>query len=171
MYELCVIGLVPFLSPSVHFRSIVIFIRNHQLPLSIFRQKKTSELRKPSDTRFCASFLMLESIKNNLLALRHTVSSDDWSMWLPKQSHAVQDAGEVVQDTILSLAFRKELAELIAIIEPLMKALRLFDGNTPFVGKVYRSMFNCVEAVRGLDLEEVLSSKILDPLINVGSYC
>lgn len=129
------------------------FFKNHQFPLALFRKHSTHHLRKPGDTRFCSNFLLLDSIKTSHAALRSVVTTDEWADWLATQPFRA--TGENVAELILSPGFRRRMQELLDVSKPLVAALRLFDGSTPVCGKVYRSMFDAVETIKGLQMDEV----------------
>jgi hypothetical protein len=127
-------------------------MKNHQFTLALYRKHAQRELRKPADTRFCSQYLMLDSIRENMAHLRAVVTTDEWATWLAAQTLATQEAAERVADTILSPGFRKRLLELCNLSVPIVAALRKFDGNVPIAGKAYRTLFDTVQAVRGLEL-------------------
>lgn len=119
----------------------------------MFRKKSSHHLRKPGDTRFCSNFLLLDNIKSCHAALRSVVTTDEWADWLASQSF--REVGENVAEVILSPGFRRRMQELLEVSKPLVAALRLFDGSTPITGKVYRVMFEAVESIKALEMDEV----------------
>lgn len=112
---------------------------------------------------------MLESLKANWGPLRAVVGSDEWTTWLSGQSFA--DVGEHVADLILSPTFRKKVQELIDISTPVVKALRKFDGNVPVASKVYRTMYDTVEAMKSVDIAQVCSFIALSATSWLLDYC
>lgn len=133
-------------------RAVVMFIKNHQFTLALYRKTAHRELRKPADTRFCSQYLMVESVKDNHAHLRSVVTTDEWSTWLASQSPVMREMGEKISDTILSPGFRKKVVELVSVTFPIVFALRKFDGSTPIAGKAYRTMFDTVEMIRAQDI-------------------
>lgn len=127
--------------------------------MAMFRRHSTQQLRKPNDTRFCTNFLLVESIKENYPALCSVVANEEWADWLAPQSYRA--TGEKVADAVLSSVFRRQLTEIVNISEPLVITLRKFDGSAPFVGKVYRAVFDAIEAIRELGLTAVSISHAL----------
>lgn len=134
-------------------RTIVTFFKNHQLPLALYRKHQgATALKKPAVTRFCSQFMLLESIKTNQGALRAVVTSPEWTSWV--QDHP-SDVAEDVADLVLSPSFRKKVWEVIDICTPLVKALKKFDSNAPVASKVYRTVFDAIEALKAVDVPSV----------------
>ena len=109
-----------------HAKSITKYIYNHGWVLSLMRRHTQGrELVRPAVTRFATHFLTLQSLISQAQNLEKMFSSDEWnsSQWGLKQD------GKDTKKRIKSSSFWKRAAEVVAITEPLVKVLRLVDGE------------------------------------------
>ena len=58
------------------------------------------------------------------------------------------DVGNQVKAIVLSDEFWKGVVDVLRIAMPLIKLLRMLDGNKPVLGKIYDRMFNIGETLK-----------------------
>jgi len=120
-------------------KNIVKFITTHQFPQACFRNHSDLELLKPTDTRFATHFIMLQRLYTAKDSLQETVTSREYKIWL---SDAVyKKKGETVTSAILNENFWSSVKLVTDLCEPIIKLLRLADGNVPCIGKIYWKMY------------------------------
>eukprot|EP00898_Chlorokybus_atmophyticus_P008456 jgi/Chlat1/8611/Chrsp86S08005 len=133
------IGKMPFFATSIKKgKFFVNFISNHHKSLAIFRSKTTTTLLKPGETRFASAFIMLQRLLEVKADLAKTVVDDAWSSWAAQHG------------------------EHRRALEPLIKVLRLTDGNHPTTGKLYQRMSSARETLQAAVLPTTLLEAVLD---------
>jgi len=131
-------------------RDIVTFIYRQHYFLALYREFAKKELLKYVETRFAYNFLILHRLFNMRHELRQLVVSSQWVGWENSRSHL----GIEVTSCVLSSDFWEEVELLISIVGPINRMMRLVDGDTPCMGKVYEGMDRVIEHIQGLDLDE-----------------
>ena len=109
-----------------HAKSITKHIYNHSGFLSLMRKNTGNmELVRPTITRFATHLLTLQSLISQEENLQKMFSYDEWisSKWARRQ-----DAKET-KKTVNDGTFWKKAAEVVKIVEPLVKVLWLVDGE------------------------------------------
>ncbi|KAL7258459.1 hypothetical protein ACSBR1_004564 [Camellia fascicularis] len=83
------------------------------------------ELLRPVITRFATNFITLESIVKHMTALQDMFHSQEWkhSKWSKKDD--AKEAKKIIQ----SKDFWTKAADVLKVQEPLLKVLRLVDGD------------------------------------------
>lgn len=121
------------------------YIYNHPGLLNMMRRfTNQRELLRPAKTRFATAFITLSSIYQQKSNLRKMFTSEDWtsSKWAREQS------GKRVAQTILSTSFWNNMAYSLKLGGPLIKVLRLVDGEKrPPMGYIYEAMDRAKEAI------------------------
>ena len=120
----------------------------HLQPLMGFEpyEKMTdgTEFVRPAITRFATNFLTLQSLIQQMANLRKMFSCDEWnaSQWSKKAE------GKDVVDKIYEKTFWKKAEEIVLFSEPLVKVLRMVDGDKPTMGFIYEAMDQAKEAIK-----------------------
>ncbi|KAK1276444.1 hypothetical protein QJS04_geneDACA009935 [Acorus gramineus] len=101
------------------------------------------ELKRPASTWFATNFLMLESIINLEQSLRFMVASNEWCALSQTRTVEGREVSYIIQDTL----FWEDGREIIAVIAPLVKILRMVDSEGATLGYVYEAMDRANEAI------------------------
>ena len=102
------------------------------------------ELVRPTITRFATNFLTLQSLIQQKANLRKMFSCDEWnaSQWSMKAER------KDVVDKIYEKTFWKKAEEIVLFSEPLVKVLRMVDGDKPAMGFIYEAIDQAKEAIK-----------------------
>ncbi|XP_054788931.1 uncharacterized protein LOC129294532 [Prosopis cineraria] len=117
---------------------ITVFVYNHMVFLSWLRKRKGwKEIMHPGATRFATTFIILHSIymqKHDLQALITDKHFMDHKL-------SRTEAGIIVSAIILDNRFWNECLEVVKIVSPLIKLLRIVDSDEkPSLPYVYEGM-------------------------------
>lgn len=127
-------------------RSITKFIYNYASVLSLMRKyTKNKELVRLAITRFATTFISLQSLLNSMWDVKSMFLLVDW--------RALSISRKPEGDGICRLvsynqSFWVGVEEVCAISEPLVRVLRLVDGDKPAMGYLYEAMDRAKEAIR-----------------------
>ncbi|KAF9618936.1 hypothetical protein IFM89_002931 [Coptis chinensis] len=104
------------------------------------------DLKKPGATRFASQFLCLQSVLKEKEPLRFLVSSNDW------QAHkrTKEDDAKALVEVIQSDAFWIKGNEVVAIVEPIVKLLRMVDGDECTLGYIYEGVIRVKESIKAI---------------------
>ena len=103
------------------------------------------EVVRPGVTRFASYFLTLNSIQEKKDQLRKMVVHSRWD----SLKDAKSKKGKEATATILSPAFWKDVKLMLAVFEPLVKVLRLVDGDVkPSMGFLYGELLKAKREVK-----------------------
>ncbi|KAK5795517.1 hypothetical protein PVK06_036785 [Gossypium arboreum] len=95
------------------------------------------ELLQPKITRFATNFIALESIVRSKQELKEMVTSSAWK----RSTYARKPAGLEMMEVINSSEFWKKAVDVLKIQEPLVKVLKMCDGNEkPTMDFIYEAM-------------------------------
>ena len=102
------------------------------------------ELVKPAITRFATNFLTLQPLIEQKANLRKMFSCDEWnaSQWSKKAD------GKDIVDKVYEKAFWKKAEEIVLFSQPLVKVLRMVDGDKAAMGFIYEAMDQAKEAIK-----------------------
>jgi hypothetical protein len=127
-------------------RSITKFIYNHAFVLSMMRQfTGDKELVRPAITRFATSFISLRSLLNSRWELQTMFLSPEWRAL----SFSSKPEGQAIMRLVAyQESFWDAVNEVCTISEPLVKVLRLVDGDKPTMGYLYEAMDRAKESIR-----------------------
>ncbi|XP_039778171.1 uncharacterized protein LOC120645455 [Panicum virgatum] len=116
-------------------KAYIIFVYGHTRTLECLRYfTEGRELVRPGVNRFASYFLTLNSIQEKKDQLRKMVVHSRWDSLKDVKSKKVKEATA----TILSPTFWKDVKLTLSVFEPLVKVLRLVDGDVkPSMGFVY----------------------------------
>lgn len=160
-------------------KDIVDYMYKHGIITNVMRDFTEKELQKPVKTRFASQFLMLQSVLEAEDGLHHTVASSTWRNLPYSKTIAAQNVVNIIQST----DFWKEGSELVKFLEPLVRILRLADGDGSTSGYLYEAMErarrslkvwynqNPEKYAKAMELfESRRTSNILDKVHAAGAY-
>eukprot|EP00253_Pinus_taeda_P021949 PITA_21949 len=128
-----------------HAKSITKFIYNHTLILSLMRKHtRGKDIIRPAITRFATQFLTLQSMLSQHRNLQKMLSSDEWnqSNWSNKPE------GKELKRKVYEETFWRKAAEVVKLVEPLVKVLCLVDGERLAMGFIYEAMDQAKEQIK-----------------------
>eukprot|EP00253_Pinus_taeda_P021780 PITA_21780 len=126
-------------------RSVPKFIYNHAFVLSLMRRfTRNKELRRPAITRFATNFITLQSLLRCQFELKQMFVSDEW---YDCRYNRRQD-GRVIAKMVYFDTFWQGVEEACSVSEPIVKVLRLVDGEKPAIAYLYEAMDRAKEAIR-----------------------
>jgi hypothetical protein len=137
--------------------------------LNIKREFPEGKLSCPTVTRFATNFLSLQSLLNKYQALRHMFCSQRWLFW---KENTKQNA-VVVKVSPFKDNLWEKVIEVVSMIEPLVKVLRIMDGDKPLMEYIYENMDKAKEAIKTFykgDSSKYLPDEKLLILGGTGSY-
>jgi len=140
------IGKIPFVKDIVDSsKSITKFIYNHTSILTLIRRfTNNKELVRPAITQFATSFISLQPLLNSMWDVKKMFLSEEWRA-LPMSR---KPEGEAVCRLVsYQEDFWAGVQEVCVITEPLVKVLRLVDGEKPAMGYLYEAMDRAKEAI------------------------
>ena len=107
-------------------KTLTIFIYAYHKTLSLMRSfTKKRDIVRLGVTRFASAFLSLESLVEKKDGLRQMFTSGEWEKC--KWANTVK--GREAYSTIVSLGFWNGVSLCIRVFGPLVKVLRLVDGD------------------------------------------
>eukprot|EP00253_Pinus_taeda_P032135 PITA_32135 len=125
-------------------RSIPKFIYNHAFVLSLMRRfTRNKELRRPAITCFATTFITLQSLLRCQFELKQMFVSDDWRNCRYNKRHD----GKAIAKMVYSETFWHGVEEACAVNEPIVKVLRVVDGEKPAMAYLYEGMDRAKEAI------------------------
>jgi hypothetical protein len=118
-------------------KSITRYIYNHSWVLNLVKKNTDGrELVRSAITRFATYVLTLQSMIDQKANLRKMFSCDLWnaSQWSKKVK------GKEIVEKVYEKEFWKRTEEIVLFSAPLVKVLRMVDGDKPTMGFVYEAM-------------------------------
>eukprot|EP00253_Pinus_taeda_P014881 PITA_14881 len=94
--------------------------------------------------RFAAHFLTLQCLNGQHKNLQKLFSSEEWS----ETQWARRPDGKDIKMKVLDSYFWKRFVELVKITKPLVKVLRMVDGEKLAMGYIYEAMDQAKEQIR-----------------------
>lgn len=110
------------------------------------------------ETRFATAFLMLERCLKVQGALQQLVVDAQWTEWA--SGDRVKADAARVRATILDTNHWEKVQQLVELIEPLVKLLRMADSNKPMIGKVYSTCMRIKDHLAAAQLSAVRSKQV-----------
>jgi len=96
------------------------------------------ELLKFCDTRFASNLIMLQRYHALQIVVKNFVANIEYNAWLLTQSRVKQDKATDVRRIVQEDRHWNEVSVTVAVLEPIIKVLRLTDGKTgATLGKVF----------------------------------
>ncbi|XP_059635475.1 uncharacterized protein LOC132277655 [Cornus florida] len=124
---------------------IVTYLYKHTIILSLMREHTNhKELKHPCATRFASNFLIVQSILEVEDGLRLLVASSEWR----GLDYNKRGIGLKVASIIQSVEFWSKGKEVIQTLEPLIRVLRLVDGDGSTAGYLYEVMERAKETIK-----------------------
>jgi len=125
-------------------KKITKYIYNHAWVLNFMREYTQGELSRPAITRFATTFLSLQSLLNEYQALRRMFCSREWIHW----KDSTKPDAVAVKLSLLGDGLWEKVTEIVSFTEPLVKVLRIMDGEKPAMGYIYEGMDRAKEAIK-----------------------
>eukprot|EP00253_Pinus_taeda_P027219 PITA_27219 len=140
------IGKIDWVKNSIdHAKSITKFIYNHTLILSLMRKHTGGkDIIKPAITRFATHFLTLQFMLSQHRNLQKMFSSDEWN----KINCSNKQEGKELKKKVYEEIFWRKAAEIVKLVEPLVKVLRLVDGERLAMGFIYEALDQAKEKIK-----------------------
>ena len=139
-------GKLPLASVIEDVANIVKFINGHDGSRALMGKHSPEKgLLKPADTRFGTNTIMIERLVELKDNLQEMVASRRYKAWVLKKSY--QGLSNPVTDLIKSDSFWSKCQLYLDVNKPVYELLRLIDGATPVVGKIYYHMFKIQEKI------------------------
>ncbi|CAB4310101.1 unnamed protein product [Prunus armeniaca] len=144
-------------------KTITRFIYSHAWTLSMMRKFKGGrELLRPKITRFVTNFLTLRSIVIQEDNLKHMFSHTEWS----SSVYSRRPEAQAIKSLLYLERFWKYAQEAVSISEPLLKILRVVDGDMPAMGYMYEGIERAKVAIKthykGIEEKYMLLWDIID---------
>ncbi|XP_031490026.1 uncharacterized protein LOC116257430 [Nymphaea colorata] len=126
-------------------RQAVKFLYNKQHALDIMRTyTKGKELRRPGVTRFASQFICLDSILKQEEGLKFMVASNDWRHVENTEKNDAKELTRLIQNE----DFWRKAKEIIRFVEPLVRVLKMVDGEGATMGYLYEALDRAKEAIK-----------------------
>ncbi|GBG86804.1 hypothetical protein CBR_g42087 [Chara braunii] len=143
------------------------FFTNVDKVRAMYNRIANAQLKRPAVTRFATNFEMLQSLKTGRNPLELCVCNAAWVEKLVRgeQVAAFNAVTHIIMDTN---EFWKDVDKAMAVMEPVVKLLRLVDGPGATMSKVYFGMDAVVAKIRTLeclseaekaDVEKILTDR------------
>ncbi|KAM0910791.1 hypothetical protein ACQ4PT_013919 [Festuca glaucescens] len=125
-------------------KEMTIFLYAHHATLALMRfHTKKRNIVRPGVTRFASAFLTLQSLAAKKKQLKEMCCSDTWEECKPTRTKK----GKYTHATIMSRAFWKNVSLCIKVFEPLVKILRLADGDGQSMASMYGEIIEAKKAI------------------------
>jgi hypothetical protein len=127
-------------------QAFTISVYGHTITLECLRHfTEGKEVVRPGVTRFASNFLTLNSMQEKKDQLRKMVVHSRWDSLKDVKSKKRKEA----TTTILSPTFWRDVKLTLAVFEPLVKVLRLVDGDVkPSMGWVYGELLKAKREIK-----------------------
>ena len=126
-------------------KTITQYIYSHAWILNIMRKfTGGKELIRPKITRFVTNFLSLKSIVMQEDNIKHMFSHSEWLSSIYRRRPDAQ----AINSLLYSDRFWKYAHEAVSVSEPLVKCLRMVDGDMPAMGYVYEGIERAKVAIK-----------------------
>ncbi|PWZ57795.1 hypothetical protein Zm00014a_030395 [Zea mays] len=127
-------------------KSFTIFVYGHHRTLACMRSFTLKrDIIRPGVTRFATAYLTLQSMMEKKDDLRKMVVDSKWYDLPDVKSKKGKEATAMV----LSIPFWKGVSLCLKVFEPLVKLLRLVDGDVkPSMGFLYGELINAKKAIK-----------------------
>ncbi|XP_059070586.1 uncharacterized protein LOC131860220 [Cryptomeria japonica] len=102
------------------------------------------DLVRAGVTRFAMIFLMLQSILAALTSLKQMFVSGEWL----NSPYSKKPEGEAIACIVFDNQFAQRAAEIVKVSEPLVRVLRLVDGDKTPMGYLYEAMDRAKESIK-----------------------
>ena len=124
---------------------IVTNVRNHDMVLKTFKTHSQVNLLKPGETRFATQFIMLDRLRNSKESVIKCYIDPVLAESVSKKAPSYKELFQTAKDLIFDPQFWLDVNYLYAILEPIIKLLRLSDNSSKipvgFVGVIYHKFY------------------------------
>lgn len=137
-------------------KRVCTFIKGSHVPLALFRKYSPKlQLKVPPQTRFATNYLMIERLLKLQQPLNNMVIDAEWHVFVQtlfnrQNSHQLQTKARNVRNSIRSDEFWENCTKFVKVVEPVLLALREFDGEVPAMPRAYVIMSDLKEHVFSL---------------------
>ncbi|GAU37887.1 hypothetical protein TSUD_395710 [Trifolium subterraneum] len=119
------------------------------------------ESLRPDLTRFATNFIDLQSILAQKNSLRTMITSKEWT----KSAYAKEAKAKRFVDQVLDPGFWTKCAEIVKIVEPLVRVLRIVDNEEkPAMGYIYKAF---IKAKEDMVQRFPRNKKKVEPYLNI----
>lgn len=126
-------------------KSITHYIYSHSWTLNTMRKFTGGrELIRPKITRFVTNFLSLRSIVIQEDNLKRMFSHSEWL----SSTYSRRPDSQAIKSLLFLESFWKSAQEAVSISEPLLKVLRIVDGDMPAMGYIYEGIEKAKLAIK-----------------------
>ncbi|XP_061357877.1 uncharacterized protein LOC133302144 [Gastrolobium bilobum] len=126
-------------------KTITHYIYSHAWILNITRKfTGGKELIRPKITRFITNFLSLRSIVLHEDSLKHMFSHSEWLSSI----YSRRPDAQAIKSLLYSDRFWKYAHEAVNVSEPLVKFLRMVDGDMPAIGYIYEGIERAKDVIK-----------------------
>ena len=134
-------------------RIISVFINSHHASQAIFRRFSPNlSIRLSIETRFATNFIMIDRLLQVHNALERMIIDNEWltpMSDLKRRSSTAYVKAALVRRFIRSDGFWDTCKNFLYMVNPLVKALCLFDGKTPAIDMAWMLMYDLKIHVQG----------------------
>ncbi|KAF8379292.1 hypothetical protein HHK36_028725 [Tetracentron sinense] len=126
-------------------RTIIGYIYSHTWILNLMRKFTGGmELIHPRITRFVTNFISLRSIVIQEDNLKHMFSHAEWL----SSVYSRRPDAQAIKSLLYLERFWKSAHEVVTVSEPLVKVLRIVDGDMPAMGYIYEGIERAKVAIK-----------------------
>jgi hypothetical protein len=129
-------------------KHVCLYMRNHHVTMALFREHSPRKsLIVPAEARFACQFLMISRMLKVKNALEQVVIHPRWteyvrSLFNRQNGHHAHALASLVRATILEGNFWHRCQNYVHMVEDVLKALRVFEGRDPAMGRAWLTMNN-----------------------------
>ena len=105
---------------------------------------ESQELLHPGITWFATNFISIQSLLRCQFELKQMFVCDEWRDY----AYSRREDGKTITKLVYTDAFWEGMEEVCSISEPLVRVLRLVDGDKPAMGYLYEAMDRAKEAIQ-----------------------
>ena len=130
-------------------KKITSFIYNSDKVVNLMKQHtKDRDLLRPGITRFATVFIALESLVRHSIELKRMCTTHEWVEF--NNTSRRRDEAVRVSELILADSFWKKVREVCAVLEPLVRVLKIVDQDKkPTLSVIYEAMDRVKMAIKG----------------------
>ena len=126
---------------------IIVFVNGHDGSHALLRkQSPTKGLLRPAETRFGTNIIMAQRLLELKDDLQEMFVSRQYKAWINKKPY--KKTSDDITKLILSEEFWNKCQLYVDINQPVHELLRLLDGSSPVIGKIYYRMFDIQEKIK-----------------------
>ncbi|CAN6483923.1 unnamed protein product [Victoria cruziana] len=175
------VGKLPYMqSMMLNIKKIVKFLYRNQDVVGLLKaHTKGKELQRPIGSKFLTQICCLQSIIKSEEVLRKMVVLPEWQ----SSPHCNSDEGTLITEVLQGDEFWQTGKEIVGSVEPLVKVLRMVDGDGSTMGYVYEALHRAKEAIKSfhennverfMPLWEIIDAcwhnELQSPLIAAAAY-